>query len=523
MSDHIEAIIHDLSAPAAYPHRPATVRVVQTHISVVFVTDDLVYKVKKPVSLGFLDFSTVQQRKHFCHQEVILNSRFSRGIYLGVVPIYRGSSGYNLIGDGEEVDFAVLMRHIPEERLMSSMLERDLITPEKLDELAARLAYYHSIAATGPEIARFGGVDVIYRNVEENFKQTLPYIGRAIDLETHAETSYLAKDFLFVHENLFRERVRGGFIRDCHGDLHLDHVVMLDEIMLYDCIEFNDRFRYGDTAADLGFLLMDLDYWGFPVFSRLLGKRYAEVSEDGDILRLIGFYKSYRAFVRGKVAALTLDEPEISDEEKAHSLMSASGHFRLARAYFKPDPPPTLIITVGLIGTGKTRVATGLGKRLAAQPLASDVIRKEIHGIDKLEHHLDKFERGLYTANATERTYGELLDRARQALQRGESAILDASFIRYHHREAARDLARECNARFRIIQCTATDNVIHERLSKRILLPDEPSDGRWELLDSQKARFQPFGPDESADLRTWDSTTDLCPFLAAFVRELLSS
>jgi uncharacterized protein len=524
VSAELDHLIKSLEDPSLYPVRPDRVEIVQTHASVVFIAGDLVYKVKKPVNLGFLDFSTLEKRQFFCRQEVILNSRFSHDIYLGVAPIsYEDGSGFNFYGMGKEVDAAVVMRRIPEDRFMTAMLEKDLVTPAILDRLADRLAYFHSQARRGPEISAFGAVEVIHGNLKENFDQTAGYVNRTLDKETYEDISAASVDFLFLREALFHDRVRGGFIRDCHGDLHLDHVLILDGIMFCDCIEFNDRFRYGDTASDLGFLLMDLDFQGFPAYAQRITQRYAQYSGDRDIVSLLAFYKSYRAFVRGKVLSFALDEPEISAVAKSALSREAQEHFAFARAYFHAPPPPTLVILTGLIATGKSSLARQLGKRLGIDPFGSDTIRKGIHHIPPFEHHLDKFESGVYTPSATELTYAALLDRARQALDRGESVVLDASFMRYRDRQAAGELARASAARLRIIECTAPDHIIQSRLEKRQLRQDEPSDGRWEIYCEQKTRFEPIRPDEHPYHRVWDSTTDLNTFLRAFVREIMCS
>jgi uncharacterized protein len=517
----LDDLIRELSDPSVYPHRPDSIQVIQTHISAVFVAGDLVYKVKKPVNFGFLDFTTLEKRRHFCRQEVALNSRFSKGLYLDVVSIYRGPSGINLAGEGTEIEVAVLMRRVPESRLMIKMLHEDRITPEFLDRLADRLAYFHSKAETGPHISGFGSPVVIFHNLQENFDQTAPYIGRTIDPDTHVTVSRLGMQFVRDHDDLFQERMNRGFIRDCHGDLHLDHVVALDEIMLYDCIEFNDRFRYGDTAADLAFLLMDLDFRGYPAFAQGIAQRYAISSDDFDVLKLLSFYKSYRAFVRGKVISFTLDESEVSPSEKETAARDARSYFRLSRAYLEPPRPPVLVITAGLSGTGKSYVARKVGQRLGTEPISSDAIRKQIHGVPAEKHRLDKFGGGIYTSGATEMTYRALLDTAHRALTQGKSVILDATFSKFEHREAARSLARSLNAGFRILHCTALDGVVRQRLERRLLSKDELSDAGWDIYEAQKDVFEPILESEVRDCRSRSSTEEVATFLESFVRELM--
>jgi aminoglycoside phosphotransferase family enzyme/predicted kinase len=518
----LEDLIEALSNPQVYPHKPESVEVVQTHISVVFIAGSLVYKVKKPVDLGFLDFTTLEKRRHFCRHEVILNSRFSEGVYLGVESIFRDNSGINLRGEGAEIEVAVLMRHIPDRRTLKWMLENDCVSEDMLDRVADRIAAIHAQAKTSPDIASFGTPEVIYFNLRENFVQTEPYIGRTIDGDTHEAISTRALDFLEIHEDLFRERMKRGLIRDCHGDLHADHVVLLNGVILVDCIEFNDRFRYGDTASDLGFLLMDFDFHGYPAFAKRVAGRYAETSGDPQILKLLGFYKSYRAFVRGKVLGFTLDEAEVSQREKQAAAHTARLYFLLSLSYLKP-PPPVLIITTGFSGTGKSYLSERLGRRLGLQPVRSDVVRKKIFGLAPDKHRLDKLGEGIYTRSASELAYRSLFDQARRSLEQGQSVILDATFLSFQDRQTARETARISGARFRIIECVAGDEDLRQRLERRSNDVDEPSDAGWDVLLHQKSHFDPIRREELADCWTWDSTSNVSSFLASFVREQLAT
>ncbi|MEJ2716456.1 MAG: AAA family ATPase [Deltaproteobacteria bacterium] len=521
MSSHLDRLIRAMSDPRIYPHHPDSVHVIQTHISVVFVAGDLVYKIKKSLNFGFLDFTTLEKRRHFSQREVDLNSRFSEGVYLGVASIYEEAGGLNLEGRGKVVEVAVLMKRLPENRIMIRLLEEGAVAPGMLDRLADRIAELHALAPTGPEIASYGSFEVIRQNLKENFDQTTPYVGRTIDKETHDAVFTLSMEFLEAHRKLFNERMTGGFVRDCHGDLHLDHVVILNGIILYDCIEFNDRFRYGDTAADLGFLLMDLDFQGYPAFADRVSRRYAATSGDRDVLRLLGLYKSYRAFVRGKVVGFVLDEPEISQSEKESAVQVAGHYFDLSLAYLKPPPRPALIVTCGMVGTGKSFLGEGLAVRLGTEPIRSDVLRKRMHGVLPSEHRLDKYGEGIYTSNATDRTYEELLDKAGQSLDIGQSVVLDASFSRRRYRDLAHELARRKQAQFLILECTCPDEIVRRRLEERAGKRDEPSDATWEIFREHKERFEPIQRDERAYCRQWDSTTDHNPFLRDVVRALM--
>lgn len=521
MNEHVERLIHALSNPSIYPHHPDSVQVIQTHISIVFLAGEFVYKVKKPLSLGFLDFTTIEKRKFFCQQEVDLNSRYSRDIYLGVVAIHESQvCGVNIRGDGAEIEYAVLMRLIPEDKILLNALAHDLVDETTIDRVADSILKFHLQAARGPQISIFGAPEVIMHNVRENFYQTEPFIGKTISSETFELIR--RESFIFMEQNkeFLEKRVKEGHIRDCHGDLHLDHVVLFDQIMLVDCIEFNDRFRYSDQLADLAFLLMDLDFLGYHAFSNRVLKRYMRDFPDENAQNLLQFYKSYRAYVRGKVQSFTLNEPEVDEKSRIRSAAIASDYFLLSRAYFEPKPEPALIITCGLMGSGKTFLATRLAKRSGAQIIRSDVIRKQSLGLAPSAHRLDNYGEGIYTRKSSEKTYQTLFNEASAALKRRESVILDASFARRSDRMTAKKLARDENARFMLIQCEAPDDVIHSRLVDRIKQSGEPSDGRWELYHKQKADFEAIGNDENEGYVKYLPNIDINEILTPIAKEI---
>ena len=521
MNEHLERLIRSLSDPSVYPHHPDSVRVIQTHISVVFLAGELVYKIKKPLFLGFLDFTTLEKRNFFCHQEVGLNSRFSNNIYLGVVSIFESSSGIvSLGGEGRVIEYAVLMRLIPENKILKNALALDLVSVSTIEKVADSIRYYHSKASRGPQISIFGAPEVITQNIKENFSQTESFIGKTISNETFKFIKYSSLSFVEQKRALLEQRVKEGDIRDCHGDLHLDHVVLLDQIMLVDCIEFNDRFRYSDCLADIAFLLMDLDFSGYPAFSDIVRKQYLIERPDEDCQELLRFYKVYRAYVRGKVQSFTLNEPEIDADYKLKALLTASDYFRLARSYLEPSVEPTLVIMCGLMGTGKSFLASKLALRLGIQSLRSDVIRKLSLGFTNLEHSLDKYREGIYTRESSDKVYSMMLDEAGRRLSRREHVIIDASFQKLSHRIAARRLARKHKAKILLIHCITPDNIIHARLIERIQRLEEPSDGRWELLNLQKSDFDPVGPDEKDGYLEYNPNIDTNKFLTKVATQI---
>ncbi len=328
------AIIDDLQNPASLPDNTVGVSVVQTHISIVFVADKFVYKVKKPVNFGFLDFSTLEKRRHYCGQEVALNRRLSQGIYLDVLPITFDGKTHTLKGgQGKVVEYAVKMKRIPDDILMKSIFYKGELTNSHLEKIAEVLAHFHLNAARNPEIDAFGEAGMFKVNTDENFEQVEKYIGITIRKNEFDAINRWTTDFFNANEDLFVKRIGEGRIRDCHGDLHMEHVCFTETLSIIDCIEFNERFRYSDTVADIAFLLMDLEYHEGERHSKILWDAYRESAGEKDVDSLLTFYKVYRAFVRGKVNSFQLDDEAISPDEKEAAVQTAGKYFQLAYSY----------------------------------------------------------------------------------------------------------------------------------------------------------------------------------------------
>lgn len=328
------SMIDDLLNPASLPDETENVALVQTHISIVFIADKFVYKVKKAVNFGFLDFSTLERREYFCHQEIKLNQRLSEDLYLEVLPITYDGETYKIgEGRGEIVEYAVKMRKIPDELLMKSIFKKGELQSKHLKEIAGVLAKFHLNAYCSPEIDKFGEPDVFRINTDENFEQTRKYINTTIKEEDFDALYQWTDDFYRENISLFLDRITAEKIRDCHGDLHMEHVCLKDPISILDCIEFNDRFRYADTIADIAFLLMDLEYRGGKNFSDELWNYYSKLTGDADMHNLLTFYKVYRAYVRGKVISFQLDDEKIGPDAKKAATQVAAKYFQLARSY----------------------------------------------------------------------------------------------------------------------------------------------------------------------------------------------
>jgi aminoglycoside phosphotransferase family enzyme len=327
-------LVQALLDPKAYPEtQPQRIELVQTQMSFVFLTGDYVYKVKKPVNLGYLDYTTLDRRQFYCQREVELNQRLCPDAYLGVVPITQRQGDTFVEGQGEVIEYAVKMRRLPQEAMMDGLLANNQVSPQMVTSLAQKLVEFHQRAETNANISVFSDLEAITKNTEENFSQTVEYIGRTISQAKYRHIKNYTDSFIDKNASLFHKRIIGGRIRDCHGDLHAAHICFTNGICIYDCIEFNDRFRYCDVASEVAFLAMDLDHYRRADLSQSFVNAYVAQSRDEELLRLLNFYKCYRAYVRGKVESFKLDDPYISEEEKTRVLAIARSYFELAESY----------------------------------------------------------------------------------------------------------------------------------------------------------------------------------------------
>jgi aminoglycoside phosphotransferase family enzyme/predicted kinase len=482
-------LVQSLLQPGAYPagERPARVALVETHISWLFFTGRFVYKVKKPVDYGFLDFTTLEKRRFFCLQELRLNQRLSPDVYLGVVEISGEAGRCAVGGPGPAVEYAVKMRQLPADRWLSGLLTRGEASPALMRRIAQRIAAFHAAAGAAEPAGRVGGIDTVRVNTQENFAQTREYVGVTVTAEAYNRVQAYTEAFLDVRAARFARREHEGRIRDCHGDLHADQICAEDGIAFIDCIEFNERFRYSDVAADIAFPAMDVDYYARPDLSAELVREYVAASGDPGVLDVLDFYKCYRAFTRGKVRGFRLRQPGLAEAERRAVVDRASRYFDLASAYARLAGPLAVAIS-GLMGTGKTSLARTLAPRLGAEPLSSDVVRKELAGIGPDEPRREPWGEGIYGDAFHRRTYEVLHQRAAERLRGGKLVILDASYRDAAWRARAREMARAAGARFLLLETRCPEDIVRRRLAAR---GAGPSDGRLELLEVQRERFEP--------------------------------
>jgi hypothetical protein len=476
-------LIENLSAPGAYPHPVDKVEVRQTHISVVFLAGPFAYKIKKPVDLGFLDFSTLERRRHFCEEEVRLNRRLAPAVYLGTAPVARRGAGLRVGGDGEVVEWAVKMTRLPDDATLEARLVRGDVRTGFIEALARKVARFHAAADSGDHIASFGRFEVVAGNARENFSQAAAQVGATVHACVFERLKALTERELERLRSVIESRARRGAPRDTHGDLRLGHVYCLpddipsDGMAVIDCIEFNERFRYADPVADMAFLVMDLTFHGRRDLARAFAAAYFQEADDDEGRNLLSFYTAYRAVVRAKVEGFELVEAEIDIPERDAALVRSRAHWLLALAELdEARSRPCLLLVAGLPGTGKSTLARGLAERASCTVIRSDVVRKELAGASESDRRSAPFDQGIYTPEWTKHTYAECLRRADRALFEGKRVVVDATFREGWTRAAFFDAARRWAVPTLLLQCEVDPGIVRARLANR---QEDASDADW--------------------------------------------
>jgi aminoglycoside phosphotransferase family enzyme/predicted kinase len=494
---HLPRLIAALSDPRAYPFPVDRVEVRHTHVSVVFLAGDYAYKVKKPVNLGFLDFGSLEKRRHFCDEEVRLKRRLAPHVYLGVVPVTRAGEALAFEGDGEPVEWAVKMERLPDGATLLSRLRAGALDAATVEALARRVAAFHADAEGSEAVAAFGRFDVVAGNARENFAQSATQVGSSVSRAVHDRLRQLTEAALERHRGLIDARAARGVPRDTHGDLHLDHVYLFPDrpppgdLVVIDCIEFNERFRHADPVADAAFLAMDLTFRGRRDLAAAFADAYFAAAGDAEGRALLPFYVAYRAVVRGKVEGMEAAEPEVPAEERAAVLASSRAHWLLALGELEePDRRPCLVLTAGLPGTGKSTLARGLVDRAGFTVIRSDVVRKELAGLDPDTPAAAAFGAGLYAPEWVERTYTECLRRAEALLFEGKRVVVDAAFGADGRRRAFLDAAGRWAVPALILVCEADPETVRRRLAER---KGDASDADWSVYLRTAEQWQPLG------------------------------
>lgn len=491
---HLLPLIDALGKPEAYPHPADDIRIHQTHISVVALAGPFAYKVKKPVELGFLDFTTLEKRLHYCREEVRLNRRLAPDVYLGVVPLVDVEGRLRVDGAGDPVEYAVKMRRLPAGATALERLRRGELGAGTLRALGGRVAAFHAEAASGHEISRFGRWDVVAGNARENLEQSREHVGVCLSQSVHSRICAALEARLTELRPLIESRADADVPRDTHGDLHLDHVYLFPDeepprdLVVIDCIEFNERFRYADPVADMAFLAMDLLFRGRRDLERVFVDAYFDASGDRAGRALLPFYVAYRAAVRAKVGGMTAAETEVPRADRDVAIARARGHWLLALSQLEvPERGPALVLVGGLPATGKSTLAEMLARSGGFEVVSSDRVRKELAGLSPETSAAAAFGEGIYTPAWSDRTYAACLERAEARLFEGGRVIVDASFREAHRRRAFLEAALRWGVRPVLLVCTASADTVRERMADR---RSGASDADWEVYQAAAAAWE---------------------------------
>lgn len=484
-------LISAMTDPGFYPHPVERVELRQTHISWVFLAGDFVYKVKKPVQLGFLDFSSLEKRRRYCREELELNRRLAPDIYLDRVAITRQDGRFSLEGRGRTVEYAVKMRRLPDRSALPRLLARESLSQTGIQDLGRMLADFYTRAEPAPRESDLGTWERVKQNCQENFRQTGPFQGQPLDTESFELVERATLAFLDRQKELFDRRAAQGRVRNCHGDLRAGHIYFDGRFHIIDCIEFNQRFRYHDLASDLAFLSMDLDFMGHSKLACQIMESCAAHLGDGELFLPLDFYQCYRAMVRCKVACFQMAE-HAGDQAKQTRLGElANQYLALAQTYAIRFSRPTLWAICGLPGSGKSTLADRLGQGLGAPVLATDRIRKSLFEDAGRGGPEQGVGEGIYSAKARSLTYGRMLSLAHEHLKADRSVVLDGSFGDRHHRREVRRLARDSGAKLVFVECQADAELLRQRLKARESAPSLSDARVHHLADIQKA-FEPL-------------------------------
>jgi aminoglycoside phosphotransferase family enzyme/predicted kinase len=479
----------------------------ETHISHILLTGEHAYKIKKAINFGFLDFTTLAARRFFCAEELRLNRRLAPDLYLGVVPITGSVDAPVLGGDGPALEYAVKMREFRQDALASEILARGELSPVDMDALAAQVAAFHgTIAAAGPE-SDFGAPGEVLRVARQNFAQLRPLLAA---VEEHDEIDALSAWTEREHaarRATFLRRRKGGFVRECHGDLHLGNIARIaGELVIFDCIEFNAAMRWIDVMSEVAFTVMDLEDRRRADLGHRFLNAYLEHTGDYAGLAVLRFYLVYRALVRAKIARMRAQQLDAGAAGALH--VEYRGYVNLARRYAR-TPQPALIITHGFSGCGKTTLSQPLLESIGAVRIRSDVERKRLHGLDFRARNGKGVGRGLYADAATQETYRRLATLAREIVGAGRVAIVDATFLSRWQRDLFHDLAMELGTPFAIVDFVAPESTLRERVARRAATGADASDADLAVLDHQLRTREPLAREELGWVVEFDAEVPL--------------
>ena len=499
-------LICALQNPLLFDHPVKQFSVIETHISWVILTGLFAYKIKKPVNLGFADFSTLDKRRYFCFEELRLNRRFAPDIYLSVVPI-RGSHRQPDLGKvGEVIEYAVKMREFSQQNLLNNYVSEQQLKPAHIESLADVVVALHRIAPAAKSGSLFGSVGTVTEWTRENFEQIEAEIPRGL-LPEYFES--LKKWCLWSSDKRLSNMVKRqakGFVRECHGDLHLGNIAFIDgQITPFDCIEFNPSLRWIDTTSEIAFVSMDLCAHDCPEFAWQFINRYLQSGGDYAAIALLRYYFVYRAMVRAKVEALRVTQKNFVTSHQNQSYHAARHYMDLAQ-HWSTNQRPAVIIMHGLSASGKSTLASELSRILGAIQIRSDVERKRIFGLDPEQNSGSTPGQNIYTQDATNRTYDHLQDLAKEIILSDFTVIIDASFLKLMHREQFRQFASKHGVPFLMLHCDASKDALRDRIVQRMESQHDPSEANLSVLQHQLESQQEITSNERNHVKIISST-----------------
>lgn len=501
-------LVEALQNPGCYQHAVNKVRLVETHISSLLLAGEYVYKLKKPLNLGFLDFSTLERRKFYCQEEIRLNRRLAPEYYLQAVPIY-GSISKPVLGDSAQafdqpVEWAVQMRRFEEGGLLSDLLANNQADAFLVTRLAHQVADFHD-ALPGQPPLDLGSADQVIAPVDENFRQLAPLLDDLSEQTAMRQVQRWSETTATRLHDFFDQRRAEGFVRECHGDLHAGNLTLdRGKLVLFDCLEFNPALRWIDVISEVAFVTMDFADRNAPQLANRFLNGYLQQTGDYDGLRALSFYEVYRALVRAKVTALRRQQlPTGGDRWRLTS--AELDHYLSLAARLQTPPAPALLITHGLSGSGKTYAARRISDATGCIHLRSDLERKRMFGLSALQSSNSDLDNGIYTAKASQQTYDALFKLARQVIAAGRAVLIDAAFLNKSQRDAARKLAEILGCPFKILDLSAPQAVLFKRVTERAATGNDASEAGLAVLVQQLKTFQPLGGDELMDAMPLDT------------------
>lgn len=491
-----DRLLAALREPVSYPHAAGAVELIETHISWVFLAGEFAYKIKKPVNLGFLDFSSLDKRRFYCEEELRLNRRTAAELYLAVVPITEGSGGVRVDGPGEPIEYALKMRRFPQEALADSLARHRELRAAQADAIAAAIAAFHATIPAAAAGADYGSPERVAAPALANFEQLGRFVAVPAESARLAELRAWTVGESARLREVFAERKRGGFVRECHGDLHLGNLAFLDgRPVPFDCIEFSPELRWIDVMNEVAFLVMDLLEHGLAALAWRFLNAYLETTGDYAGVRVLRFYLVYRAMVRAMIACIRSRQPGAGEAVQGRAHREYGEYLALAGSLAASERR-ALVVMHGLSGSGKTTAAQKISESLGAVRVRSDVERKRLHGLAAGARTHARAFGGIYAPEATRLTYGRLGQAARDAVVSGYGVIVDAAFLRRAEREEFRALALELGASFLIVSCRAPEAALRSRLAHREAMMSDASEAGVSVFENQLATQEPLGDDE---------------------------